>query len=300
MTIAARALELHPSALERLAFSSLPLAQLVEACSRRRDVREFRARLVLQVLALSCPRNARPQKPWYVPGALARFGAGGLRRAWAGFHGERAPSERSIRAHLGVLEGAGVLVRSPGEWIPHRAGTWRERRPDTLHLLDGLAESSWWAKEGRRLLDLYPRARRDPGLWRRLFGAWRRRVGALQGSFDFDRPAPRALEVREPERRQELGRAVARRLRGARSSCELTLAIRSTGARLDPRASWALAGDPERTRRALALLAVALIRGDRVRNLAGWLWRAWRCARPEEGALALARCARVSSSPDSG
>jgi hypothetical protein len=46
--------------------------------------------------------------------------------------------------------------------------------------------------------------------------------------------------------------------------------------------AWALTRDPERFKGAACLLAIALQRGDQIRNRAGWLVRAFRIAGDDE------------------
>jgi len=69
------------NALEDLFGRSVRLATVVQATSRRRDVREIRSKIVLLLLALRCPMFGTPAKPWYVKGAVARRGLEGLLRA---------------------------------------------------------------------------------------------------------------------------------------------------------------------------------------------------------------------------
>jgi len=172
------------SALDELAERSPRLACAVEAASRRRDCRELRSRLLLLLLALACPPRGEPRRSWYVPGAVARLGAEGLERAWRGFYGGGAPSLRTIRKHLGELEGACALVRRPGDWMPRaRDPEHPERRPrypQTFELLEQDRDAEWWAREGRHMLAAHPEARANPDAWRRLFRGWRERAARLE------------------------------------------------------------------------------------------------------------------------
>lgn len=268
-----------PPALDDLAERSSLLASLVEACSRRRDVQELRARILLVLLAMRLPVGASRGKNWYVDGAVARLGAAGLRRAWRGFFGDEPPCLRTVRTHLGALEGAGAIVRRPGDWLPIDETTppdCRSRWPDTLIVLDGDRETEWWASEGRARLERHPEARRDPTAWLRVFGDWRVRVRERQLELPFGRPAaspPRACEI--APRRRSAGFDLAARLRECRSVHDVLRALSRSGAGLEPRATWRAAARPQRLYGAAALLAGVLARGDRVRNPAAWLWRAF-------------------------
>lgn len=293
------------TALEQLASRSVLLAGLVDACSRRRDVRQIRAQIVLLLLRLACPLHGRPARSWYVPGAVARLGAEGLLRAWRGFTGEDPPCLRSMRSHLGALEQAGILQRGPGDWLPVRRDPdhpeRRPRFPDTFHVLDGEAASEFWAGPGSRLLDLHPEARHSPDVWKKLFGGWRsgvvQHVLALEGAIGA-RSAPRAAanpeDVAEARRRgAELGRALVR----ARDPLAVLSGLAVAGVVLKGPGSFKAAGAWPRLRACGAMLARALSRGDRVRNPAGWIWRALESAQPHE--LASAR-AWLGDEPEGG
>lgn len=276
-------------ALEQLAERSVLLAGLVEAASRRRDVRELRARIVLLLLALRCPLGAKPARAWYVPGAVARLGAAGLMRAWAGYWGEPAPCLRSMRAHLGALEQAGVLQRSPGDWLPVRRNPEhperRPRWPETIHVLDGEHATEFWSGPGARLLEVHPEARHNPDAWRKLFGTWRSGVVQLQLVFESLAPAAPPRAAANPEDRLEVQRAgaqLARRLGRATDALEVLTALEAVGARLRNGTSWRAAAAWPRMRAAGAMLARAMMRGDRIRAPGGWLWRAFHDAGREE------------------
>lgn len=282
------------SSLGELSRRSVLLAGLVEAASRRRDVRELRAQIVLLLLKLRCPLGARPGKSWYVPGAVARLGAEGLLRAWEGFFGEEPPCLRSMRSHLGALEQSGILRRSPGDWMVWRDPAHPERRPrwpDTLHVLDGEDASEFWAGPGQKLLDLYPAAKSSPDVWRRLFGNWR--TAGAQLVLDFEAQgavaAPRARANAEevPEQR-ERGIKLARALKRSHEPLAVLTALSECGVDLRGGAGFRAAGAPRRLRGAAAVLARALMRGDRIRNLSGWLWRVFEDGEPAELAAACA------------
>lgn len=285
----------HASALAELATRSVLLAGLVEAASRRRDVRELRAQLVLLLLALRCPLSGRPARPWYVPGAVARLGASGLMRAWEGFFGEQPPCLRSMRSHLGALEQAGVLQRSPGDWLPvRRDPAHPERRPrwaETIHILDGENATEFWAGPGARLLDLHPAARNSPDVWRKVFGNWRsgvvQHVLLLEGSAGTS-PRRAAANTEEGAEVRQAGVKLARALRQAREPVQVLAALEDAGAGLKGGASFRAAGSWQRLRAAGALLARAMSRGDRIRNPAGWIWRAFESAPRDELAAAAA------------
>lgn len=278
------------SAIDLLSNRSTLLAALVEAASRRRDVRELRARIVLLLLTLRCPLHGRPARSWYVPGAVTRLGAEGLLRAWGGFYGPGGPCLRSMRSHLGALEQSGILQRSPGDWIPVRADPAhperRPRFPDTFHVLDGEQATEFWSGPGARLLALHPQARHSPDVWRKLFGHWRE--GRLQDVFVFGSPEvptpPRRAAANSDElaevraRGQELARGLVR----ARGPLEVLNALEKAGASLKGRASFTGAAQWPRLRSAGGLLARALVRGDRVRSPAGWIVRVLEDATPKE------------------
>lgn len=280
--------------LEQLSSRSVLLAGLVEAASRRRDVRDLRARLVLLLLALRCPLNGKPTRSWYVPGAVARLGASGLMRAWAGFWGEQAPCLRSMRAHLGALEQAGVLQRSPGDWLPVRRNPehpeHRPRWPETIHILDGEHATEFWAGPGARLIALHPEVRHSPDAWRKLFGTWR--AGVIQHQLVFESLAPSspARAAANPEDQvavRKAGAQLCRRLRRADGPLEVLSALEEAGARLRGGTSWRAAAAWPRLRGAGAMLARAMVRGDRIRAPGGWLWRAFQSAPADELSTAL-------------
>lgn len=297
--------DLADATLDELAGRARSVADRVEAVSRRADVLLFRARLVLLIMDLSCPLGCRrPRKPWYVPGACARLGARGLRRAWSGRWGEDPRSLRTFRSHLGALERACVLVRSPGDRICCRLDPEHpERRPryaDTLTVLRTEREAAWWAMIGLPLLDRHPECRRSPERWRMILGRWRDR---LREPAQLDLPfggghatsAGRSVPERGPSPPADPLEGVERaaRIVGALRSAEgrgelaLSCALARVGVRLDGAASFRVAARPDRVRGAAAMLAVAYARGDRVRNPGGWFLRAWRHAALGEMCLAL-------------
>lgn len=193
--------------LEELARRNLRLANLVEAISRRGDVRALRARLLLLLVARVCPLGVRPHRAWYEGGAVARMGVEGIRRAWAEEHGHDAPSERTIRAHLGALEIACAIQRAPGDFLPCRRDLEHpERRPrygDTIHVLESEAAARFWAGEGEARLARNPEARTNPHRWKMLFGRWRAEAaqdelfGAEREIFDGAKPAEHAAASSE-------------------------------------------------------------------------------------------------------
>lgn len=290
------------------------LAKAIEATTRRRDVRRLRSQIVLLLLALRCPRRGRPRRAWYVPGGVARVGAGGLLRSWRGYWGEDPPTLRTFRAHLGALEAAGVLLRAPGDWLPiHRDPRHLERRPrypDSFLLLDLEAEAEWWSRRGRELLLQHPETRHNPDRWRFLFGDWRARAAAEADGLELEalRPAAPVQPVLPGFRRSGPGAAVAggldRRELGERlaevvtrdrvTAGEVLGALDSGGAAVRGRNRLEVQADVHRFLGAAALLAVVLLRGDRVRNPAGWLVRAYLGAGLEDRSAALARCRRLA------
>lgn len=303
----------HAEPLDQLAERAPRLANVVEATSRRRDVREFRARVLLLLLHLRCPTRGRPARPWYVPGAVARLGAGGLRRAWRGFWGQDPPSLRTFRAHLGAMEAACLLVRSPGDWIPiRRDPSHPERRPryaDTLHVLDDDQAAEWWAAEGFQILEARPEVRHHPDRWRLVFASWRDRAASrdlsLVGTLFEGLKAP-PIECRSvaPDSRsnvsgkparagrtsQSLAAGLRALVREARDPLELLSGARAFGVLIRGKAQASLASDEVRLRGALALLAVAYARGDRIRNRAAWVVRNFKHVRAAELAQALRAC----------
>jgi len=282
------------------------LANVVEAISRRRDVRDRRAMILLLLLELRCPLGGRPRERWYTPGAVARFGADGIRSAWEGFYGEAPPTERTIRAHLGALEQSLAIIRAPGDWLwtlrdpeaPHV----RPRHRDTIHVIENEAGAEWWATRGRELLESNPDTRNNPDRWRMVFGTWRKQSAAGPGELFPATAAPLApiapaaeeptsYSVPARQAAETIGAAAAR---GA-DPFELLSILSRCGARVLEGNSFRLASDPTRLRGAAALLAIALLREAehpddqfrRVRKRAAWLVRAFRRADGRELAGAL-------------
>lgn len=289
-------------ALDELAAVSRRLADLIAAISRRSDVRATRAKILVLIAARRCPRGARQlRQQWYVRGAAARFGADRIAAEWPGRFGEPAPSIRTIRKHLGDLEQACALARAPGDWMPvvkdPEHPERRPRYPDTLVLLETDREASWWASVGADLRRRNPDTRCNPDRWRMVFGSWRRRVEldeaadvgplfawAAQEAASGDSPAaPPQVRRGAAESAHELAAAVAR----GDDAFDLQRALAQCGARLGGANSFRAAANPRRLAGAAALLALALGRDDgdprrRIRNRAGWLWRAFRFASEDE------------------
>ena len=302
------------------------LAQVVAAISRRRDVRERRAQLLLLVHALTCPWGTRPRRRWYEPGACVRIGAGGLHRAWRGYYGEDPPSIRTIRSHLGALERACVLVRAPGDWLPYWPDPAHpERRPrhaDTFWLLETDAAAEWWAVTGRVRLGRHPKARRNPDTWRRLFAGWRAEASRFQLELDFDAPAAQdpadvkallgslfgaasrgveeigargpgssTLATRDPVVPDALVELAAG-LRRQVPPLEVLGLLRAAGCRVRGRNYSRLAREPIKLLGAAAMFLVATRRGDRIRNRPGWVVTAFDRATGRELGGAFQRIAR--------
>jgi len=296
----------HLGPLERLASRSRRLADLVEAISRRRDVRDRRAKLLLLLLELRCPASGRPRRPWYVPGAVARLGPSGIWRAWRTRFGEAPPSERTIRSHLGMLERHLAIMRSPGDRLPvlfdDEHPERLPRHPDTIHLLEEDREAEWWAGEGRALLEANPTARLSPSTWRRLFRDWRERASARQLSLPFPTPMPEPAPGASPQppaakASLELAQAAV----ASPAAGGILSALDRAGAELRGPNRRRLARDLPRLRCACALLAVALKRQAdrtedrwRVRRRAGWIARAFDEATPAELTSALEWAARAA------
>jgi len=265
------------------------LTNIVEATSRRKDVREFRARLLILLLDMRCPLNLRPNRKWYVPGGVARVGPEGLRRAWRTYYGEEPRSLRTFRAHLSALEQSLAIMRSPGDWIPVYT-TSPEKRPryaDTIHILESDRAAVWWEEVGRELLSQKPKTRHNPDKWADAFGSWRedaaverrdlfstlRAVGSASEPVpleDYEEPAKVESKVAALE--------LAKLIRAKADPLEIMIGLRRIGCPLRGRNTWRLAADRKRFEGSVALLACALARGDRIRSRAGWLVRAWRSA----------------------
>lgn len=298
--------------LEVLAARSPRLANLVESISRRRDVRDLRARLLVLLLELRCPPSAhRPRRSWYVRGAVARLGLEALRRAWRSLHSAEAPSSRTLRTHLGVLERVMAVVRQPGEYLASSRArglegaegqAFRPRHADTLHVLEDERAADWWARNGAPALARAPAARRCALRWRKLFGLdWRSQVGAPEQRTLFERQdlerVPTGPREGLPDR-PGCPPAEAERVREEISAAggeplALLLALARAGARVLGRPSFELAGDPARLRGAAGLFARALLRGDVLRNRAAWLVRAFRHAPRAELSIAAAWLGRA-------
>lgn len=282
------------------------IANAVQATTRRRDVRERRAQLVLLLLSIACPLGRRPARAWYEPGAVARKGAAGIRSAWEGYWGEEPPSLRTIRSYLGELEAACVLIRAPGDWLPiMRDPDHPERRPrypDTLHLLRGDAAAEWWAGPGRQLLERHPDARCNPDRWRMVFGSWRERAGNRQLELELlsEAPPPKPPATRGPGSRATV--SVEQAQAQLEDAATITAALRCStwnnpldfllelaraGCRITGGNQARLLREPELLRGAAAMLAAALRRGDRIRNRAGWVVRMTKHAPRAELAAAL-------------
>lgn len=283
---AAQSQPLEETCLDQVAARSIRIANVLEAISRRRDVLELRCKMVLLLFRLRCSPTGQPMKAWYVPGAVARVGAEGLRRAWRGFYGEEAPSLRTIRSHLGQLEQSLVIVRQPGDWLPMAASAPREHRPrhpDTWHVLATDEEAEWWGSDGQAILERNPGARFNPDIWKRLLRGWRERLERIKREPMLPFLEAAAAAEGQQVARRELARGVARAARQGEPLAFLE-GLRDAGVEVRGiRVQLALVRFLDRARGAAALLATALDRGDRIRNPAGWLVRAFRYA-PELGA----------------
>ena len=291
--------------LRALAGSAPRLALAVEAISPRRDVRILRARVVLLLLRLRCPRGGRPARSWYVPGAAARLGATGLVRIWPEWFGDAPPSERRLRDHLAALERGLVLVRAPGAWLPtlRPAGDpKRHRYPDTFHLLEDDADAVWWESAGPRLLEAFPEVRTNPTEWRRRIGDWRARRGvqgelfgelanalsAARAPRDADPEAAREADLDAADEFEDLVRAPP----GTHS--ELLARLAGLGAPIRGRPRFKLLKNPRKLLAVLALLARALRRRMIIQNRSGWIVSAFATARPDELEAALEEVAGAS------
>lgn len=278
--------------LELLAGRSRRLADLVESISRRKDVRDLRARLLVLLLELRCPARGRPLRRWYVPGAVARLSLEAMRRAWRGFYGLEAPCARTLRSHLGVLERCLALVRQPGEWVEqteYHPNEWRPRYADTLHLLEDDEAMERWRLAAPALAK-HPEAKTNPDAWRRHVGAWRTRERSRQ--LELPLAAAEAHPEGLPDRvwdaeRKGRGEALARAVgavadkpdHDALDVLRVLVAHRVT---FQPRSMLELAADRPRLLGSAALLAFALVRGDAVRSAPAWLLRAHRLAKRDE------------------
>jgi len=265
------------------------LANIVEATSRRKDVREFRARLLILLLEMRCPLNLPPNRRWYVPGAVARVGPEGLRRAWHTYFGEEPKSIRTFRAHLSALEQSLAIMRSPGDWIPIYT-TSPEKRPrhaDTIHILESDRSAIWWEEVGRDRMAKKPKTRHNPDKWALAFETWRTDAATerrdlfsiLRAAESTTEPVPlEAYEEPEKVSAKIAARGLATLLRDKAEPLDLMIGLRKAGCPLRGRNTWTIASDRKRFEGSVALLACALARGDRIRSRAGWLVRAWRTA----------------------
>lgn len=288
-------LALSRDPLELLAAESRRFADVVESISRRSDVRALRARLLLVLLSLRCPVRSHPRRSWYVKGAVARVGIEGLRRVWRTTYGHQAPCARTLRAHLGALERALLIIRSPGDWVElgdfGRRDGWRPRQADTIHLLEDEDAALWWRAEGLALLDEHPRARTNPDSWRLVVGSWRgrkpsRQLMLFEPAANLERTPmdeyPEGLPDRVGEDRHKKLRLALGRMAADGEPLATMGALMAMGIKPDARSQWDLAADPERLEGAAALLLRALERGDSIRNPTGWILRAFRHTRRVE------------------
>lgn len=269
--------------------AALPrIAAVLRATSSRRDVLATRSSIVLLVWRLRCPAQGRPRRSWYVPGAVTRQGAAGLRAAWRMRLESEPPSEKTLRRHLAALERACVLVTSPGDWIPYRRPipAQRPRYPDTVHLLDDERAATWWAEVGADRLEAHPECAHNPDAWAQRFGDWRGEAAAFERQPEL--PFPEGDPEPEPGS-GELADELETLSREARRGLELLARLGGLGIGIRGRPALELAGNATRLRGAVAMLARALRRGDSVRSPAGWIVRAYRRADGSELATALRR-----------
>jgi hypothetical protein len=263
------------NALEDLFGRSVRLATVVQAASRRRDVRELRARLCLLLLKLRCPLRGIPGRSWYIPGAVVRLGISGIARAWRGFFGEAPPAERTLRAHLGTLEKACAIIRAPGDWIPTAPGAPRLRHADTFHVIEDERDATWWARDGLAVLDQHPEARTNASTWRRLFRAWRERARDPQALFSFPSASTRPDQASPVTATREDGKKLRDALE-SKAPLAVLQALRSIGAAPDGRVLFQIAEDDSALRKAAARMAGELERRTRIRNRPGWFVWAFR------------------------
>lgn len=278
--------------IDLLATRSRRLANVVAAISRRKPVREFRARLLLLLLDMRAPLGKRARHDWYVPGAVARMGVDGLRRAWRGYFGEDPMTERTFRSHLTALENACAIVRAPGDWLWTMVDPAHpERRPrfaSTIHVLESERSAAWWATRGKELLAKHPRAKSNPDVWAQRFGDWRVQAAKDQlelfagldaleiGKEPRDEPDQSAPASAKAATQLEAAKAIAGALRRRTSDpIELLTALYRAGVHVKGRAQFRTIREPIKLAGAAALLAVALARGDVIRNRAGWLLSAF-------------------------
>lgn len=278
-------------ALEQLRAVAPRFADVLASSAPRRDVRDVRARLLLLLLRFRCPVEPRAAKRWYVPGAVARLGAGGLVRAWRGqWPRVAAPSERRLRDHVAAMERDLLLVRAPGEWLPrlHSDGR-RSRWPDTFHLLESDEAAEWWESTGGAILRAHPEARVNPTAWRALVGDWRRRrpqqrelfegAGELVRRLDAARPPPKATPLDQLRRAEALKSVACAR---AATAAQLLAGLDVAGVPLRGRNRELAQRDPTRLRGAAAVLAGVLRRGRAIANHPGFLVSVWRRAPRDE------------------
>ena len=238
--------------------------------SPRRDARANRARLLILLLELRCPPAKRPKRSWYVPGGVARTSLEDLAARWPKRFHLPPPCRRTLLRHICRLSAGGAIVRVPGDllgWGPDPDDPQKAPRfPDTLLVLTTELEWQWWATVGLARLDANPGARKSASIWRRLFGRWRGESAGRQGElFHVDPQAPTVT----PDS------ATLRRLANSDGLLDLLGGLKAAGVALASRMTWRLASSESRLRGAIALLARAIGRGDRIQNFAGWLVHAF-------------------------
>lgn len=285
-----RSLELAEDVIETLAGRSWRLSAVVSAISSQKRVALMRARILVLLIESRCPVGVKPRRRWYVPGGVARLGIDGLRRRWFSRFGVDPPTRRTFQAHIAELERACALVRVPGDWIPCKFDPGRpERRPryvDTFLLLEEELEAEWWSTEGRRLEEARPDTRCSPAAWRMVFHGWRERairgehlqptlfeVGGIQaaGIPVPKRTAP-APSLEDPGYAADQIAEIVHR--ESASPGEIIGTLDRLGIQIVGVNRSRLQRDIFRLRGGLALLALALRRGDTIRKPSGWIVRA--------------------------
>jgi len=249
------------------------LGLVVAQLSRRRDGRRALSQVILALLRLRCPPEERTTRSWYVPGAVSRLGARGLRRFWPQLWQEPSPCLKTLRRHLRKLEGGCCIVCSPGDWLPSR-GLRGGRYPDTIHLVDREVDAEWWAASGRLLLQQHPEVRHDPRRWRRVIGDWRHRR-PVQGHLFVEQLASSwSSEVPVRGDEEEAARRLATVVRQPAMLAEKTSALRAlagAGCMLHGPKRDDVLRDRPRLAGAIALLSVALRRPRPPRDRAAFL-----------------------------
>jgi len=201
-----------------------------------------------------------------------------------------------------MLESAGVLVKSPGDWLPiPRDPKHPERRPtyaQTFHLLETDEVADWWAADGQKILKLHPNCKTNPDRFRMLLGDWRKRAakgpsGVVQETLWDDSATISAGDgagsgsARSIEHRVDILREIV--CRPNVRPDEIVVSLDRAGLRLRGPNRLKVQRNAGRLRGVAAMAAIAISRGDKIRKPGGWIFRAFDIAPVEELAQAIAK-----------